>query len=112
MLECRLVHVSLMGNNLTAKVSGDCPQGGVLPPLLWILVVDRLLTVTNDLGFSTFSYGDDIVIIVRDAKEELNISHHKTAIVPFTNRMILKGLGPLIINGKELKMLDEVKYLG
>jgi hypothetical protein len=36
---------------------------------------------------------------------------HKTAIVPITNKRILEGLGPLIINGKELKMLDEVKNL-
>jgi hypothetical protein len=91
------------------------------------------LTVTNDLGFSTFGYADDIVIIIQGkfehtvreiiqkalnmvvkwaAKEGLNISPHKTAIVPFTNRRILEGLGPLIIRGKELKMLDEVKYLG
>jgi hypothetical protein len=32
--------------------------------LLWNLVVDRLLAVTNDLGFSIFGYADDIVIIV------------------------------------------------
>jgi hypothetical protein len=66
MLECRLVHVSLMGSNLTAKVAGGYLQGGVLSPLLWNLVVDRLLTVTNDLGFSTFGCADDIVIIVQD----------------------------------------------
>jgi hypothetical protein len=43
MLEGRLVHTSLMGSNLTAQVVGGCPQGGVLSPLLWNLVVDRLL---------------------------------------------------------------------
>jgi hypothetical protein len=36
-----------------------------LSPLLWNLVVDRPLTVTNDLGFSTFGYADNIVIIVQ-----------------------------------------------
>jgi hypothetical protein len=45
-------------------------------------------------------------------KEGLNISPHKTAIVPFTNRRKTEGLGPLILHGKDLKMLDEVKYLG
>ena len=64
MLECRLVHISLMGSSLTAKVVGGCLQGGVLSPLLCNLVADRLLTATNDLGFSTFGYADDIVIIV------------------------------------------------
>jgi hypothetical protein len=57
MLEGTLVHTVLMGSS--------CPQGGVLSPLLWNLVVDRLLTVTTDVGFSTFGYADDIVIIVQ-----------------------------------------------
>jgi hypothetical protein len=72
--------------------------GGVLSPLLWNLLVDRLLTETNDLGFKPFGYADDIVIIVhgkfthtvrdvmqqalnvvakRAAKEGLNISPKK-----------------------------------
>jgi hypothetical protein len=96
-----------MGSNFTAKVVGGCLQGGVLSPLLWNLVADRFLTTTNDLCFSTFDYADNIVIIVQgkfvhtvreimqkalnvvvkwDAKDGLNISPHKTAIVPFTNR--------------------------
>jgi len=100
---------------------------------LWDLVVDRLLTITNDLCFSTFGYANDIVIIVQGkfahtvreimqkalnvvvkwaVKEGLNISPHKTAIVPFTNKRKAEGLGPLILHGKELTMLDEVKYLG
>jgi hypothetical protein len=35
----------------------------------------------------------------------LNISPHKTAIVPLTNRRKIKDLGPLTLHGKELKML-------
>ena len=133
MPESRLVHTSIMGRNLTAKVVGGCPQGGVLSPLLWNLVADRLLTITNDLGFSTFGYADNTVIIVQGkfahtvreimqgalnmvvkwaVKEGLNISPHKTAIVPFTNRRNTGGLGPLTLYCKELTMLDRVKYLG
>jgi len=59
-----LVHTSIMGSSLTAKVVGGCPQGG-LSPLLWNLVVDRLLMITNDLGFNTFGYADNIVIVVQ-----------------------------------------------
>ena len=68
MLESRLIHTSLMNSSLTAKVIGECPQGGVLSPLLWNLVVDRLLTITNDLGFSTFGYADDIVICTQSGR--------------------------------------------
>jgi hypothetical protein len=60
---------SLMGSTLTAEVVAGCPQGGVLSPLLWNLVVDRLLVVTNDRGFSTSGYADDIVIIVQGKYE-------------------------------------------
>ena len=45
-------------------------------------------------------------------KEGLNISPHKTAMVPFTSRGKIEGLEPLKLHGKDLKMLDEVKYLG
>ena len=62
MLEGRLVHTSLMGSSLTARVAG-CPQGGVFYPLLWNQVFDRLLAITNDLGYSTFGYGEDIIIV-------------------------------------------------
>ena len=100
MLECRLIHTSLTGSSLNAKVAGGCLQGGVLSPLLWNLVADRLLTIINDLGFSTFGYADDIFIIVQGkfantvreimqkalnvvakwaVKEGLNISPHKIA---------------------------------
>ena len=109
------------------------PTGRGVVSLLWNLVVDRLLNVTNDLGFSTFCYADDIVIIaqgkfahtVREimqnalnvvakwaVKEGLNISPHKTAMVPFTNRRKIEGLGPLKLHGKDIKLLDEIKYLG
>jgi hypothetical protein len=132
MLESRLLHTSVMGSSLTAKAVGGCPQGGVLSPLLWNLVVDRLLVATSELGFSTFGYADDIIIIVQGkfahtvrelmegalnvvvkwaVKEGLNISLHKTAIVPFTNRRKIEDLGPLTLHGNEGKMLGEVKYL-
>jgi hypothetical protein len=109
------------------------PQGGVLSPLLCNLVVNGHFAVMNDQGFITFGYADDIVIIVQDKfahtvrelmqealnvvdkwteKEGLNISLHKTAIVPFTNGRKMEGLRPLTLHGKQLQILGEVKYLG
>jgi hypothetical protein len=95
-------------------------------------LVDRLLVATSDLGFSTFGCADDIIIdqgkfahTVRElmqgaqnvvgkwaVKEGLNISPHKTAIVPFTNRRRIEDLGPLTLHSKELKILGDVKYFG
>jgi hypothetical protein len=39
MFESRLVHTSLTGCSLTAKVVGGCPQGGVLSPFCGILLL-------------------------------------------------------------------------
>ena len=52
------------------------------------------------------------VVVKWAVKPGLKIGPHKTGIVPFTNRRNAEGLGPLILQGKELKMLGEVKYLG
>jgi hypothetical protein len=51
------------------------------------------------------------VVVKWAVKEGLNISPHKAAIVPFTNRRKTEGLGPLILHCKELEMLGEAKYL-
>jgi len=40
--------------------AGGCPQGGVLSPLLWCLVVDELLTKLKESGFLVFGYADDV----------------------------------------------------
>jgi hypothetical protein len=100
---------------------------------LWNLVVDRLLVATNDLSLSALGYAGDFVIIVQGkvahtvrelmqgalnvmvkwaVKEGLNISPHKTAIVPFTNSRKIEDLGPLTLHGEELQMVGGVKNLG
>jgi hypothetical protein len=128
LLESRFVHAFLTGSSLTARVAGRCPQGGVLSPLLWNFVVDEILA-----GFCAMGYADDIVIIVQGkftysvrelmqaalnevvkwtTKEGLRISPQKTVVVPFTTKKNIEGLGPLTLLGRQLQLLDGVKYLG
>jgi hypothetical protein len=64
MLESRLVHAFLTGSE-AARVAGGYPQGGVLSPLLWNLIVDELLAGLNDQGYCAMGYADDIIIIVQ-----------------------------------------------
>jgi hypothetical protein len=45
-------------------------------------------------------------------KEGLSISPQKTAVVAFTNKRKIEGLGPLTFFGRQLQLLDGVKYLG
>ncbi len=133
MLKDRTVHSTLLGETLSAKVGGGCPQGGNLSPLLWNLVIDGLLRSLRREGYHVYGYADDIVIIVvgkypnivRQLMQRalnivarwvqvqgLNVSANKTALVPFTRKRNLDGLQPLVLKGERLKIVGEAKYLG
>ncbi|KMQ88925.1 lian-aa1 retrotransposon protein [Lasius niger] len=64
MLRRRIV-ASLGSSRVGGLVERGCPQGGVLSPLLWCLVVDRLLEDLNDRGIYAQGYADDLAILVR-----------------------------------------------
>ncbi|KMQ89895.1 lian-aa1 retrotransposon protein [Lasius niger] len=60
------------GIDPTTRSGGEsrgCPQGGIISPLLWNLVVDELIVKLNQRGFYTQAYADDLatVVIARDA---------------------------------------------
>ena len=133
MLKSRVIFSDLLGETLAARVAGGCPQGGVLSPLLWNLVMDGLLRELSQRGFSALGYADDLVIMtqgkfnttVRDCmqsalrlvetwvrQEGLNISPQKIVIVLFTKRRKKEGLGPLILRGAIIPLQEEIKYLG
>ena len=65
MLHDRRAQSALLGETMDVSVAKGCPQGGVLSPLLWDLVVDELLVNLNRQGFYTQGYADDLVILVR-----------------------------------------------
>ena len=132
MLATREISASLGESTLKVKTVKGCPQGGVLSPLLWSLVVDDLLENLHLLGFEVIGFADDVVIIVRGKfdniisermqnalnythswciKEGMNINPSKTTIVPFTRRRNT-SLRVLHLDKKPLEFAEEVKYLG
>lgn len=132
MLQSRLVTASLAGSTATMTVAKGCPQGGVLSPTLWSIVVDSLLDELQEKGFTAQGYADDIAIIIRGkhegiltslmqqalniinnwcVREELSVNPNKTIIVPFTHRRKLHMKAPML-NGIEIKFSNEAKYLG
>lgn len=132
MLSSREITATLGDASITVTATKGCPQGGVLSPLLWSLVVDALLNKLTQLGYEIVGYADDIVLIIRgkcDAtmssrlqtaldttlswctQEGLNINPAKTVIVPFTKRR-KHALSPPSLNGFLLNFCKEVKYLG
>lgn len=65
MLENRRILTNLGNDKHSFNVRKDCPQGGVLSPLLWCLVVDDLINELEHCGFEVQGYADDLVITVR-----------------------------------------------
>jgi hypothetical protein len=58
-LEGRVVAANLNGSSVRVAVSRGWPQGGVLSPLLWCLVVDDLIAMFSGSGIYIQGYADD-----------------------------------------------------
>ena len=100
-----------------------CPQGGVLSPLLWNLVADGLLSKLNQLGFPSYGFADDYLILIIglcistifDLMQQalrtveqwcqqvgLFVNPNKTNMVLFTKKRNISGGHPLQFFGSEL----------
>ncbi|KAI5735212.1 hypothetical protein M8J77_015582 [Diaphorina citri] len=132
MLRGRIIKANLFNETVEVRATRGCPQGGVLSPILWTLVVDSLLSELNGSRFYSIGYADDVVIIIVGKyfeilldlmqqalrivenwckNEGLKVNPTKTTVVPFT-RKILRNNKKLKLFGKEIEMSEEVKYLG
>jgi len=121
------------GQSVGDRPAGDCPQGGVLSPLLWCLVVDKLLTELKEAGFLVFGYADDVAILVRDnfldiLRERmdealriiqdwciavgLTVNSSKTTAMIFIRKYKPELIGPLKLWGREITYASSIKYLG
>ena len=128
-------HVTITHKNATRRIKTKrgCPQGGVLSPFLWNLVIDDLLhyTAKHIPGYIQ-AFADDIMSLAeRDdldviwqrtqttiktienwcQSKGLNISALKTKIGMFTwNRKW--SLRPIEVCGETIELSNEVKLLG
>jgi len=111
-LEGRLATSALGDVSRSVAVSRGCPQGGVLSPLLWCLVVDELIIRLNEGSVYAQGYADYICLLavgkfpntvsgliqwVLHTVEEwrgglgLSVNPDKTGLVAFTRKRKLKG---------------------
>lgn len=132
MLRNRIISTSIGGSKQSITATRGCPQGGVLSPLLWTLVIDDLLNLLKDNGFVAQGYADDLVICVSGWHEDtissrmqtalklttewckdkgLHINPEKTTVVPFTKRTKVNLKCPTLM-GTDLTFSNEAKYLG
>ena len=133
MLRSRVATTSLGCSTVTMSLRQGCPQGGVISPLCWLLVVDDLLSKLNDARLYTQGYADDLVILIEGfclgtvseliqrALDKVNrwcqenglaVNPHKTELVLFTNKRSRKGLVLPKLGGVQLSLAESVKFLG
>jgi hypothetical protein len=62
-LEVHVVIVTVNEISVRFTISRGCPQGGVLSPLLWCLVVNYLLTRLSGGGIFIQGYADEICLL-------------------------------------------------
>jgi len=134
MLRNRAVEATVCGHKSSFWAARGCPQGGILSPLLWYMVVDSLIRRLNDEGIFAQGYSDDLTILIRGKFEStlgdrmrysmkvverwcrdngLKVNPDKTDIVLFSRRMSGHELvGKLRMFGKHIVPGASVKYLG
>lgn len=109
------------------------PQGGVLPPLLWCLVINELLVILNSLGYQTEGFSDDLATLVKGkflhvlcevlqtvldkisawcSKNELSVNPKKTKMVVFSRKRYSTVINIPKLNGVPIILAELVKYLG
>jgi ribonuclease HI len=130
----RSTTVELHGAKRTIISHRGCPQGGILSPLLWNLVMNNLFSYTRDkIPCDLQGFADDLILTasgfdadtLRDVTQKslnaieawctengLKISTSKTHSVMFTRKQKWKLARPLKVHGKELKLEESTKFLG
>ena len=131
-LEGQLATATLGGLSRSVGASRVCPQGGVLSPLLWFLVVNELLTRLNEGGVFAQGYADDICLIAvgkfpntvsglikcalhtREAwcdELSLSVNPDKCGCFAFTRRRKIPGFFDPRLFGTTLHCSMSIKYL-
>lgn len=133
MLSSRIVTANL-GNSIIAKqVERGTPQGGVISPLLWLIVVNEILLELDRNGIKAVAYADDVVILVSGLFPDvisnimsnalrllsnwatacgLEVNPGKTELVLFTTKTKVPSFRLPRLGNREIPLSDSAKYLG
>ena len=133
-LKHRQVSAELQGEKIKRVPKRGSPQGGVLSPLIWILIMNLLLPRFQRGPIKVIGYADDIILLIagkhpptlvelmNEALETvldwgkthgLVFNPSKTQAVRFSQcKKLTDWLRKLEMDGTEVEFQDEMKYLG
>ncbi|KAK9302499.1 hypothetical protein QLX08_005558 [Tetragonisca angustula] len=117
---------------VTTSVSKGCPQGSVLGPQLWNLIIDEAIEDISETGNQAIAYADDIAIIVTGnsrkeieqeankvteilmqcQKQKLQLSSNKSHMILLKDILDIRRPPTVPIGNKSLRMVADTKYLG
>ena len=134
LIKDRKVTANLQGVTQTIKPGRGNPQGGILSPLVWNLVIDSLLKEFQSGPVKALGYADDIIIMASGIDMKINeeniqlalnkilnwgkemglvFTPSKTQAIIFDRSKKYKVSHSLIVmDGRELEFTDHIKYLG
>ena len=128
----RQATISINGELITKQLNRSCPQGGILPPFLWLILINDLLTITLPISADIQCFADDAALsIVSNSLKEietianslLDVIHKwglsvklsfnpiKCEAVIFTGKINMIPI-TLTMNNQNIKIVHEAKYLG
>lgn len=132
MLQNRTLIADFRGKSVRRQPVMGCPQGGVLSPLIWLLIADSLLLKLNEARVPTVGFADDFSITIRgkfipvifDRMQEalrtvetftnsvgLSVNPSKVGALLFTKSRNPR-VQPLRLFGKDIALVNEFKFLG
>ena len=132
-LSDREILSEMSGESAEIKVGRGCPQGGILSPVLWNLVMNEAMKTGEKVkAVKPYGYADDLSLlaqgidmntIIDNLQYNLNIyekwadenhlrfSPSKTKAMVFTNKRKY-NMKAITIHGKKIEIVDTFKYLG
>lgn len=128
----REVMVTTEYETIKYKVKKGCPQGSIIGPMVWTMVMDELL-MENIENCNYVAYADDLVALIHGdsravieetakqvlstveiwtKKHKLQISSEKTKAMLLKGNLDKNKMPSIKFNKKNIKFYTEVKYLG
>jgi hypothetical protein len=132
-LKNRIITADIQGVKKSIKPTKGSPQGGVLSPFIWNMIIDSLLSQFKQGTVRAVGYADDVILLIRGFDCQLmanmmtealelvygwGISHGltfnpaKTVITMFESGTKFKNEPAVYMAGKELTYSNNMKYLG
>ena len=133
LLSNRTVHAEIQGQQMEVRPKRGSPQGGVLSPLIWNLIMDGLLTQFKRGPVRALGYADDVLLYITGSDPRtmanliqpslndvlkwgkdngLSFNPTKTTAVLFNNKKRSFHRPPIYMGGAQVMLSKSMVYLG